>query len=58
VGRVLVFTEFGDTKRYLEEQLRTLLARTDRADERVATFHGSMDDESREGIKRAFNAAL
>jgi superfamily II DNA or RNA helicase len=58
VGRVLIFTEFSDTKRYLEEQLRTLLARTDRADERIATFHGGMDEEAREEIKRAFNARL
>ena len=58
VRRVLVFTELGDTKRYLDEQLRTLLARTDRADERIATFHGGMDEEGREDIKRRFNAAL
>ncbi|MEZ4311221.1 MAG: DISARM system SNF2-like helicase DrmD [Polyangiaceae bacterium] len=52
--RVLVFTEYGDTKRYLEQQLRSLLARTDRADERILTFHGGMDDERREDVKRAF----
>ena len=52
--RVLVFTEYADTKRYVEEQLRSLLAHTDRADERILTFHGGMDDEKREDIKRAF----
>jgi superfamily II DNA or RNA helicase len=55
--RVVIFTEYADTKRYLEQQLRTALAGTDRADERIATFHGGMPDDLREDIKRAFNAA-
>lgn len=54
--RVLVFTEFADTKRYLDEQLRGLLTRTDDVDARIDTFHGGMDEERREAIKRAFNA--
>ncbi len=54
--RVLIFTEFADTKRYLDEQLRGLLASTHDADARIETFHGGMDDERREAIKRAFNA--
>ena len=52
--RVLVFTEYADTKRYLEEQLLSLLSRTERVEERILTFHGGMDDERREDIKRAF----
>jgi superfamily II DNA or RNA helicase len=58
VRRILIFTEYADTKRWLDEQLRAALAGTDRADDRVATFHGGMDEESREEIKRAFNADL
>lgn len=54
--RVVVFTEYADTKRYLEQQLRAAIASTDRADERIATFHGGMPDDLREDIKRAFNA--
>jgi ERCC4-related helicase len=54
--RVLIFTEYADTKRYLESQLRAAFAKTDRADERIRTFHGGMGDESREDVKRAFNA--
>lgn len=53
--RVLVFTEYGDTKRYLETQLRSAFATTDQADERIRTFHGGMGDESREEVKRSFN---
>jgi len=54
--RVLIFTEYADTKRYLEERLREAFADTDDAERRIGTFHGGMDDESREAIKRSFNA--
>ena len=54
--RIIIFTEYADTKRYLEQQLRGVIAATDRAALRVATFHGGMGDESREEVKRAFNA--
>ena len=53
--RVIVFTEYADTKRYLLQQLSAVIADTDRAEARIATFHGGMDDESREEVKRAFN---
>ena len=52
--RVLIFTEYLDTKRYLEQQLRTAISGTDRADQRIASFVGGVD-EDREAIKRAFN---
>jgi hypothetical protein len=54
--RVLIFTEYGDTKRYLEAHLNAAFSGTDRAEERIRTFHGGMGDERREEIKRAFNA--
>ena len=54
--RVLIFTEYGDTKRYLEKQLRTRLT-TREGDPLIATFHGGMADEAREEVKRAFNSA-
>jgi ERCC4-related helicase len=53
--RVLIFTEYTDTKRYLEQQLRSAIASTDHAEERIATFHGGMGDDNREEVKRAFN---
>ncbi|AGY56937.1 DISARM system SNF2-like helicase DrmD [Gloeobacter kilaueensis] len=55
--RVLIFTEYIDTKRYLVEQLESLIVRSDRAEERIAAFHGGMSDERREELKSAFNAA-
>jgi SNF2 family DNA or RNA helicase len=54
--RVLIFTEYTDTKRYLEQQLKAAIASSDRAADRVRTFHGGMGEDTREEIKRAFNA--
>ena len=54
--RVLIFTEYADTKRYLLDQLGAALQGTDRADERLRAFHGGMGDDLREQIKSAFNA--
>ena len=53
--RVIIFTEYDDTKRYLVQQLTKLIAGTDRADERVAVFHGPTPSDEREAIKSAFN---
>lgn len=54
--RVLIFTEYADTKRYLETQLRAAFHDTSHLDERIATFHGGMGEDAREEVKRAFNA--
>jgi SNF2 family DNA or RNA helicase len=54
--RVLIFTEYDDTKRYLREQLLSALAHTEGLDRRIAVFHGPTPLEEREEIKRAFNA--
>ena len=52
---MLIFTEYTDTKRWLEQQLQAAIAGTDQASARVGVFHGGMGDERREEIKRAFN---
>jgi ERCC4-related helicase len=54
--RVLIFTEYADTKRYLEKQLRAALTPGREADPSIATFHGGMPEETREEVKRAFNS--
>ena len=54
--RVLIFTEYADTKRYLEKQLRAALTPGREADSSIATFHGGMPEETREEVKRAFNS--
>ena len=53
--RVLIFTEYTDTKRYLQVQLERAFAGSDRESERLLTFHGGIGDERRENIKTAFN---
>jgi SNF2 family DNA or RNA helicase len=66
--RVLIFTEYVDTMRYLERQLSVAIAGTELAQARIATFHGQtvstrreeggrqvLVPSTREEIKRAFN---
>lgn len=53
--RVLVFTEYTDTKRWLLEQLEAVIGDAAQFRARVASFHGGMGDEQREVIKKAFN---
>ena len=54
--RLIVFTEWEDTRRWLERRLREALADTDRIDERIGVFSGATGADRREEIKRAFNA--
>ena len=53
--RVLIFTEYEDTRRYLERCLREAIAHTDKAEERIATFTGMTSPQRREEIKHTFN---
>ena len=53
--RVIIFTEYEDTKNYIKNQLESLLADSHDFNERVAVFHGPTSMEQREEIKRAFN---
>ncbi len=62
--RILIFTEYDDTKRYLVQQLSAAIQGSDRADDRIAVYAGSTPATSaetsgvmsREAIKQAFNA--
>lgn len=53
--RLIVFTEYADTKRYLMQMLAGAIAGTDKAEERLMDFHGAMSDEQRERVQAAFN---
>jgi SNF2 family DNA or RNA helicase len=55
--RLIIFTEYEDTRRWLERRLREALAETDRADDRLGVFTGATGPDRREEVKRAFNAA-
>jgi len=53
--RLLIFTDYVDTKRYLKRQLSQLLGERE-ADQRVASFSGGMSEDNRERLKAQFNA--
>ena len=55
--RVLIFTEYTDTKTYLVHQIEAAIAGSDLEGERILTLHGGMDEEKRELVKQAFNDA-
>jgi len=54
--RVIIFTEYGDTKRYLLQALSRAISGTDQDEERIMQLHGGMGDDSRAAVQRAFNA--
>ena len=55
--RVILFTEYADTKRYLLDLLGHAVAHTEFGDQRIRVFHGGMDDDARAEVQRAFNTA-
>jgi ERCC4-related helicase len=56
-SRLLIFTEWEATRRYIEHKLRAAIAHTDQADTRIAFYTGDVQSRAkREELKRAFNA--
>jgi SNF2 family DNA or RNA helicase len=55
VRRLLLFTEYEDTRRWLERRLLEALHDLD-PDERIACFTGATSTDRREELKRRFNA--
>lgn len=53
--RLIIFTEYEDTARYLRTQLEAAISGTDQAGARLDVFHGPTPSEKREDLKRAFN---
>ncbi|HFD17064.1 MAG TPA: helicase [Rhodospirillales bacterium] len=53
--RLILFTEWEDTRRWLERKLRTALEPVDPCQERIAVFTGLTSSDKREAIKHAFN---
>lgn len=54
--RLLIFTEYEDTRRWLQKQLLTDLDDVDISEGRLATYTGATGEDAREAVKRAFNA--
>jgi hypothetical protein len=53
--RLIIFTEWEDTRRWVQRRLLEALADTDRIDDRVAIFTGTTNQDRREEVKAAFN---
>jgi hypothetical protein len=53
--RVLLFTEYATTKDYLLRKLSEAFAGLGDVEDRIRTFHGGLDEDTREEIKHAFN---
>ncbi|MCX6875008.1 MAG: DISARM system SNF2-like helicase DrmD [Verrucomicrobia bacterium] len=53
--RLIIFTEWDDTKRFIEKHLTAAIAGTARWEERIEIFHGSTPFQKKEDLKRAFN---
>ncbi|HEX2881013.1 MAG TPA: DISARM system SNF2-like helicase DrmD, partial [Polyangiaceae bacterium] len=53
--RLLIFTEYADTKRYLTNVLQAAVEGSHLDEERIEGFHGAMSDEQRESVQRHFN---
>jgi hypothetical protein len=55
--RLLIFTEWEATRRYIERKLQAAIAHPDQAESRIAFYTGDVQSKAkREELKRAFNA--
>lgn len=54
--RVIIFTEYETTLRYLRDQLSAAMQGTNQADARIEIFYGATPVDKREAIKTAFNS--
>lgn len=54
--RLIIFTEWEDTRRWLQNKLEAEFAESDRGEERIDVFTGATGTERRESVKRRFNA--
>ena len=54
--RLILFTEYEDTRRWLEKRLLETFGDVDNGEDRIGVFSGITGTDRREAIKRAFNA--
>jgi len=54
--RVLIFTEWEDTLRYMQTQIKRIVADSDPDEERVKIYRGFTKKQDRESLRDAFNA--
>ena len=53
--RLIIFTEWEDTRRWLQAQLSQALGDTDQAQDRISAYTGATGQDRREEVKQAFN---
>ena len=53
--RIIIFTEYDDTRRYLQNCLKEALDDTELGENRIEIFHGPTSGDERRRIKAAFN---
>ena len=53
--RVIIFTEYADTKRAIVQLLEAAIDGTEQADERILELSGGIGDDRRAAVQRAFN---
>jgi len=53
--RLIIFTEYEDTRRWLQRRLEEVIADVENSDDRIQTLTGATSVERREEIKLAFN---
>ena len=49
--RLIIFTEYEDTRRWLERRLLEAMDGTDKSDERILVFSGATGTDKRESVK-------
>jgi superfamily II DNA or RNA helicase len=54
--RVLLFTEYAHTLRYVVDVLNKAIEGTDDSERRIEIFHGGMGDDRRDELQRRFNS--
>jgi len=54
--RVIIFTEYETTLRYIRDMLKAAIQGSDQADKRIEVFYGATPTEKREAIKQGFNS--
>jgi hypothetical protein len=54
--RLILFTEYEDTRRWMEKRLLEIFGDIDGGEDRIGVFSGITGTDRREAIKRAFNA--
>ncbi len=54
--KLIIFTEWDDTKRYIKEQIEAAIEGSEDFENRIGVYHGPTSIKNREKLKKAFNS--